>query len=158
MTAPAQETIEIGGIEYERVHDYGSGKIILLRGSCDKPMTDVGEDGSKIHRTCHNGASVRTIKAPENTEDRCGLHLTSRMKNGLDGKEISGKEVLNLEQSCDKMVNPRPDAEFSISEPCDDTAFIRVVSPDGSVKDYCRRHAREVWLTDIQVDEENSDK
>lgn len=158
MTTTHRETVEIDGTEYRRYMDFGSCELILLRGSCDKSVTDTDEDGNTHDRPCKNGGRVRTIFGSADTRDRCGLHLTSRMQNGLDGSSPAGKTVINLDQSCDKMVNPRPDAKFSISEPCCDGAFVRVVHTDGSSKDFCRKHARDSWLSSLEANEDDEDQ
>lgn len=158
MTTTHRETVEIEGTEFHRYVDFGSSELILLRGSCDKAVGDTNEDGEHYERPCKNGGSVRTIFGTQDTRDRCGLHLTSRMENALDGDDPAGKTVLNLDQKCDKMVNPRPDAKFSISEACDDGAFVRVVHSDGSSKDFCRKHARDSWLNSLVADSDDEDQ
>lgn len=124
----------------------GASLVLLRGGDCNHDV-EHGENN-----TCPFSARFMLMDSGEVQAERCAHHTDEdwsppHERDGTDG-------VYDLQSACDKMVSSDPtgDMEAGLSSPCGDLAFVRVISPDGTTKDHCRTHAKDLWLDQLRIE------
>jgi len=154
---------ERDGDEYLLKSSMGTARIMLLRGRCS---ATVHTSATKKHQ-CRNNARYRVV-GMDGYRDRCGTHTDE--ENGAKSPpelDLYGMGEVDLTSTCGQYVSRDSGGgtafeghdDFDAAEawggaesgPCDDRAFLAIQPPDGKVRTFCQKHARDVWIDQLRV-------
>lgn len=160
--------------EYKVVTHHGSSILHRLRGSCSKDLSTRDGECSfqatfrKAEPEGDDGGQIRYI-------DRCGTHVPDEWVEVANGEREADYDVVYLRQTCGKMVEKVVTTDREIEaiplgeeEPetvevpehirgeretvgeCGTRGFVTFITEDGQRKTFCKRHARDTWLSGLR--------
>ena len=142
---------------YKAYGSFGGTPVHVHRGSCVAEIED--DDGT---HECGDRAAVRRINE-DGIEDYCKTHAPEGWLKSLEEHNQLDNTLVNLRATCEKWVSgtydhdtvpvqERNGGDHSGVHQCGDQALLTVALQDREAKSFCRRHIRNDWLRDVEIE------